>query len=237
VMIDPHRFEALTFDCYGTLIDWEQGILAALGRLLAGRSSRLPADQTLLRLFARLESEAESGPFRSYRMVLTEVALGFGRELGVAIDEEQAEEFASSVATWPPFADSTPALRALATRYRLAVVSNVDDDLFAGSAALLGVDFEHVVTAQQVHGYKPGHEHFHEVVRRLALEKDRILHVAQSLFHDIAPARELGLTSVWVRRRSGRAGGGATPPAAAKPDMEVPDLASLVTALGLGRRV
>ena len=107
-------------------------------------------------------------------------------------------------------------------------MSNVDDDLFSGSAAQLGVDFAEVVTAQQVRSYKPAPDHFHEVLRRLDLPRKKVLHVAQSVFHDVAPAKSLGLSCVWVNRRAGRAGGGATAPARATPDLEVPDLAALV---------
>lgn len=125
------------------------------------------------------------------------------------------------------------ALRALGSRYRLAVVSNVDDDLFDASAGLLATDFEHVVTAEQVRSYKPAPGHFVEALRRLALPASRVLHVAQSLYHDVGPARALGLQCVWVNRRRGRAGSGATVAARAVPDLEVENLASLVVEMGL----
>lgn len=224
-MTDWSDFDALTFDCYGTLIDWESGILSALGTLLASAAPDDP--DRLLEEFGRFEPEAEAGAFRAYRAVLEDVARAFGREHGVAVKDEQAVRFAASVAEWPPFDDTVDALHRLATRYRLAIVSNVDDDLFAGSAAKLGVSFDEVVTAQQVKSYKPAPGHFHEVARRLDLPRERILHVAQSLYHDVAPARALGFTCVWVNRRAGRPGGGATPESAATPDLEVPDLATL----------
>ncbi|MDX1492590.1 MAG: haloacid dehalogenase type II [Longimicrobiales bacterium] len=219
--------EALTFDCYGTIVDWERGILAALSPLLSTAEER-PSDLRLLEMFARFESEAESGSFRSYRRVLTEVAERYGDELEVQVPRAAAERFAASVPEWPLFPDSVDALRALKGRFRLAVVSNVDDDLFAGSATRLGVDFDEVVTAEQVRSYKPAAGHFHEVVRRLDLPVRKIVHVAQSLYHDVAPATALGFACVWVDRRSGRPGGGATPPAAATPSLAVPDLAALV---------
>jgi 2-haloacid dehalogenase len=231
VTLSPGRFDALTFDCYGTLIDWERGILDALHTAF-GRSA--PADpQSLLELFAATESATQTGPFRPYRSILVQVVLSMGSELGVVVGSQAAEDFAASVPRWPAFADSVESLRSLSSRYRLAIVSNVDDDLFAGSAARLGVAFDEVVTAQQVRSYKPAPDHFHEVLRRLALPRDRVLHVAQSLFHDIAPARELGLTTVWVNRRAGREGGGATPPNGASPDFEVPDLRTLIGLLGV----
>lgn len=218
--------EALTFDCYGTIIDWETGILEALERLLAPADARPPAD-ALLEMYGRLESAAQRGPFRAYREVLEDVARSVGATLGVDVGADAAKRFADSVGDWPPFPDSIEALGELAGRFRLAIVSNVDDDLFARSAERLGISFAEVVTAQQVRSYKPGRAHFDEAVRRLELPRERIVHVAQSLFHDIAPANALGFTCVWVDRRSGRSGGGATPPADAVPDLTVPDLASL----------
>ena len=226
-------FEALTFDCYGTLIDWERGILGALRSLLTAHRAPDPGDESLLELFARLESEAESGPFRRYREVLRAVAAGVGCERGFDATDAQAEAFAASVGDWPPFPDTAESLTRLAARYRLAIVSNVDDDLFAASAQRLGVAFEAVVTAEQIQSYKPAPEHFLEVLGRLGLPGDRVLHVAQSLHHDIGPATDLGLSCVWVNRRAGRSGSGATRPAEATPDVEVPDLATLVRLMGL----
>ena len=231
--LDFERFDAITFDCYGTLIDWEAGILAALDPLLDPHGVVGRSGEELLERFARLESEAERGPFQRYRSILARVARGFGGEFGFEATSAQVEAFAASVVAWPPFTDAPPALAALGARYRLAIVSNVDDDLFAESARQLGVDFSEVVTAQQVRSYKPAHRHFHEVLDRLDLPRNRVLHVAQSLYHDIAPARELGIACVWVNRRAGRAGSGATKASAARPDHEVPDLRTLVLELGL----
>ena len=231
--MDFERFDAVTFDCYGTLIDWERGILAALDALFEGVSAEVPTDEERLELFGRLEADAERGDFRTYREVLVDVAIGFAQESGLEPDRGRAAAFAASVATWPPFSDSNAALTAMGGRYRLAIVSNVDDDLFEGSATVLGVDFSEVVTAQQVRSYKPSAAHFHEVLRRLDLPRDRVLHVAQSLYHDIAPARALGFTCVWVNRRIGKTGGGATRPAMAVPDLEVPDLVALARQMGL----
>ena len=230
--MDFTRFEALTFDCYGTLIDWERGILDALRPALSGAD--LPGDEALLELYAGIESAVQSGTYRPYREILFEVARTLGSELGIAVDQEAAGRFAGSVADWPEFPDSSASLHALSSRYRLAIVSNVDDDLFAGSAARLGVTFDEIITAQQVRSYKPAHAHFHEALKRLDVPRDRVLHVAQSLFHDIAPANDLDFTTVWVNRRAGKGGGGATAPATASPDFEVPDMRALVDLLGLG---
>jgi 2-haloacid dehalogenase len=231
--MDLTAFEALTFDCYGTLVDWERGILAAITPVLAAHRVDAGDEDAVLERFGRLEAAAEGAPFRSYRAVLEDVVRGFGAELAFVPSGDEAATFAASVSSWPPFPDTVAALHALAGRYRLAVVSNVDDDLFNGTAHLLRVPFAAVVTAQQVRRYKPARDHFDEVLRRLGLPRERVLHVAQSLYHDIAPAKALGFHCVWVNRRAGRAGGGATAPATATPDLEVPDLATLVARAGL----
>jgi 2-haloacid dehalogenase len=227
------HFEVLTFDCYGTLIDWEAGILSALHPVIE-RVGLNVDHESLLEHFARIESSIQDGPYRPYREVLSDVLRGLGRELGFRPTESEQEGFGASVGTWPPFPDTVVSLTALRTRYQLAVVSNVDDDLFEGSASLMKVPFDQVVTAQQLRSYKPARAHFDEVLRRLGKPMNRVLHVAQSLFHDVAPAKALGFSCVWVNRRAGRPGGGATFPADARPDAEVPDLASLVERIGLG---
>lgn len=219
-------FEVLTFDCYGTLIDWESGILEAVRRVLAAHGRELPPAE-ILEHFARFESTIQTGPYRTYREVLSRVVDGFGRELGFAPSPEERASLPESIARWAPFDDTVDALRILASRYRLAVVSNVDDDLFAFSARRLGVEFEAVVTAQQVGGYKPDARNFELALDRLGRPIEAILHVAQSLFHDIAPATRLGFATVHVNRVSPHGGSGATMPVSARPDLEVPDLATL----------
>jgi 2-haloacid dehalogenase len=225
---DPGRFEVLTFDCYGTLIDWETGIIDA-SRAAFGRAG---ADGLFLEAFARHEARLEAGEYRPYRQILGEVLDALGREVGVAPTAEQRSRFAASVGDWPPFADSPPALRRLATRYRLGVVTNCDDDLFERSQARLGIEFTWVVTAQQVRSYKPSHRNFEVAIERIGLQRARILHVAQSLYHDHVPAKELGLTTAWIDRRHGREGGGATPPATAAPDIIAVDLATFASVMG-----
>jgi 2-haloacid dehalogenase len=220
-------FDAVSFDCYGTLIDWERGILDAVSTLLGDARTSHVSDDEVLAAFGAFEPEEEAGLFRPYREVLRSVALRFGDRYAAPLDVDSADAFASSVGEWPPFADSEHALRRLGTGFRLAIVSNVDDDLFSASAQRLCIDFDEVVTAQQVRSYKPDPAHFHELLRRLGLTSDRVLHVAQSLYHDVGPAKALGFTCVWVNRRGGDGAGGATPPAVAKPDATVPDLATL----------
>jgi 2-haloacid dehalogenase len=224
--LDLRSFEVLTFDCYGTLIDWETGISQGLREVLGARADRI-ADDGLLEAYARHEAEAESGPYIPYRDVLARSLLGVARGYGLEPTEPQVARFSGSVGDWPAFSDSPAALERLARRFRLGVITNCDDDLFARSQARLGVPFEWVVTAEQVGSYKPAVRNFEVAIERIGLPRERILHVAQSLFHDHVPARRLGLSTVWVDRRRGRPGFGTTPPAEATPDLTVPDLATL----------
>jgi len=224
-MLDFRRFRVLTFDCYGTLIDWESGILGALRPLLAAHGTSL-ADDNLLELYGELEAKAEAGEYQSYRKVLEAVARGTGRRLGFEISGQEASSLPESLKDWQPFPDTVAALRKLKSRFQLAIVSNTDDDLFAHTARLLEVPFDWVITAQQAGSYKPSHNNFKLALERIALPPDEVLHCAQSIYHDVIPARALGLATVWVNRR-GAKGGGATKAAQGRPDLVVPDLKSL----------
>ena len=225
-MLDIGSFEVLTFDCYGTLIDWEAGILAAARPVLAAHGIRI-ADEDLLTLFGEIESGVEAGPYRPYRDVLRQVLISMGDRLGFDPVAAEADAFGASVAAWPAFPDSAAALRQLATRYGLGVITNCDDDLFAASSRRLGDPFRWVITAQQAGTYKPAHRNFEVALERIGVPRDRVLHVAQSLYHDHVLAHELRLSTVWVNRRGGRSGSGATPLANVTPDLEVPDMAAL----------
>ncbi len=225
-MLDFKRFDYLVFDCYGTLIDWESGIVAALRPVLAEHGVDL-SDDAILERFGVLESAAEKPPYNPYREVLATVLDGFGEQFGFTPSAEERTAFGASVGDWPAFSDSPAALQSLSERFKLVILSNVDDDLFALSAKRLNVQFAEVITAQQVGGYKPDLRNFRVAMERLGDRPERVLHVAQSLFHDIAPAKSIGLTTVWVNRRHDRPGFGATPPAEAQPDLEVPDLMTL----------
>ena len=218
-------FDALTFDCYGTLIDWEAGLLTALRPVLEAHGIALD-DDAALEAFARHEAELEGGEYRNYREVLAGSLRGLAAEHGVTPTDDELARFGESVADWPAFPDSPDALRRLARRFRLGVITNCDDDLFAHSNARLGVDFDWVVTAQQARGYKPGMRPFELAFATIDVPRERILHVAQSLFHDHVTAKRIGMTTVWIDRRAGRAGGGATPAAEATPDLVAPDMAT-----------
>jgi 2-haloacid dehalogenase len=231
MMLDLSPFTVLTFDCYGTLIDWETGILTVLRPVLERHGVTL-SDEQALELFSELEAAAERGPYQPYHAILTTVTDGFANRLDFTPSAEERLALAESVGQWPPFPDTVEALRKLATRYQLVILSNVDDDLFAHSARHLQVTFADVITAQQVGSYKPNARNFEVLLERLDRPKQEILHVAQSLFHDVAPANAAGLATVWVNRRHGRAGFGATPPQTAQPALEVPDLRTLAQLAG-----
>ncbi|MCJ7711789.1 MAG: haloacid dehalogenase type II [Chloroflexi bacterium] len=221
--IDFSRFDALTFDTYGTLIDWERGILNAL-QVVLSRDDVSLTENELLELYAKHEAEVERGVYRTYREVLAASVRGLCADLGVDPPEAVVADFSASVPQWPAFPDSAGALRRLAGRYRLGVLTNCDDDLFAGSNRRLGVTFDWIVTAQQARGYKPSTHNFELLFATVDVPRERILHVAQSLFHDHVPAKALGMTTVWIDRRHDKPGSGATPPADAAPDLVCPDM-------------
>lgn len=223
--LDFSRFDALTFDCYGTLIDWEAGLTRALHDALDGHGIEA-TDDALLEAFGRHEAKVESGPYVPYRGVLAYAVRRVGAELGVVPSDDDVVRFAESVGDWPAFPDSAAALKRLKARFRLGVITNCDDDLFARSNERLGVQFDWVVTAEQVESYKPNLRNFEYAFETIDVPRDRILHVAQSLFHDHVPAKRLGMSTVWINRRHDRPGSGATPPAEATPDLEMPDMAS-----------
>ena len=208
-------YDAITFDCYGTLIDWEGGIVGAF--TAAGAKFDAGA---LLRAYAEIEPEVQAEAFRPYRQVLAETAARVAERIGWFLPEHRRSFLANSLPTWKPFADTNAALARLAgAGYRLGILSNVDDDLLAGTRSMLEADFDPIVTAEQVRSYKPGHVHFAEARRRLG--GARWLHAAQSYFHDVVPARALGVANAWVNRKAETALDGGSP------DREVRDLAAL----------
>jgi 2-haloacid dehalogenase len=223
------QFEALTFDCYGTLIDWETGILAGLRPPLEAGGVD-PTDDAILETYSEIEAALEAGPYQLYRSILEEAFRQVCRRFGVTPDAHAERAFGSSVGAWPAFPDSTAALQELKRRFRLGVITNCDDDLFAASNRRLGVEFDWVVTAQSVGSYKPDARNFEAAFAASPVPRERILHVAQSLFHDHVPAQRLGLRSVWIDRRHDRPGSGATPAAVAEPDATYPDMATFAAA-------
>jgi 2-haloacid dehalogenase len=202
-----------SFDCYGTLIDWNAGIRAELARVFG----EAQADELLARYHA-LEPELEHDGTRSYREVMTEAM----RRLGAPPGEEAG--LAGSLPSWQPFPEARAALTEARRRgWQLAILSNSDPDLIAASTELLGVPFDETVVASEIGSYKPALEHWHEFARRTGAHPARHVHVAASLFHDIGAANELGLQSIWINRLGEAAG--------PTPTRELPDLTGLPDAL------
>lgn len=194
-MIDKTQYKTITFDCYGTLIDWENGILGYLQPMLQSYYVNV-IDNYVLNLFAELEPKAqdEGG---SYSEVLGQVSQGFATRLGFTLNDEAKGEFADSIQYWQPFADAHDALHQLKSHFKLGVISNIDNGLFAHSQRLLAVDFDHIITAEDVGAYKPNPSMFEAA---LTESEGPVLHVAQSRFHDILPASAVGLDTVWINR-------------------------------------
>jgi 2-haloacid dehalogenase len=227
-MFDFSRFEFLTFDCYGTLINWEAGLLTALRAILAAHSKKAD-DAALLELYGNFEQQAEQPPFRPYREVLGSVVRQFGAELGFSPTADEIRSLAESLPAWRPWPDTVAALHQLKTRFRLAILSNIDDDLFERTGPQLEVAFDEVVTAQQAQAYKPSFKLFELALNRINAPAHRVLHVGQSIYHDVIPAQALGLATAWVNRASARSGIGAVKSAEGKPDIAVSTLAELAT--------
>lgn len=223
-MLDFNRYQWMSFDCYGTLVDWETGISDAV----AGICTRHGLEKTreeILALFADSEPEVQtSGEFLDYRTVLHNVTAVMALRLGIALSGTEANALSDSLPRWPVFPDAVTALETLQTRYKLAIISNVDDDLFQQTRDALGINFDAVVTSLQARSYKPDLRNFHLARERMAVETANWLHVGESLYHDIGPANQLGLDSVWVNRPDR---GGGTRPTDAAPSLVVPSLAEL----------
>ncbi len=229
------KFRALTFDCYGTLIDWDTAIGQWLEGWAAAKGIAANRDD-LMEDFAEAQREQQATPvFQSYRTVVAKALATLTERAGVEATEGELEEFSASVAAWLPFDDSVNALKELKAQGRLlGVVSNVDNDLFAGTRALLGDPFDLVVTAEDVQSYKPRLRHFYAMRDRLAergIGKNAILHAARSKYHDIGSANALGWENCWVDRRHNETSRGVGLPSSAKPTYRVTSLAELVSLL------
>ena len=231
-MLDFERFELVTFDCYGTLIDWESGILAAVRPVLV-RHGVLADDEKILETYADAEAKQEQGEYYPYELVLRMVMAELSLRLGFDATPNEVLSLPRSIESWKPFPDTVSALRKLKSRYKLAIISNIDDRLFESTARLLEVPLDWIITAQQAGAYKPSAHVFEYALAQFGVPRERILHAAQSIYHDIVPARALGIATAWINRRKGRPGGGATAAAQGTPDIEVPDLQSLVRLIGI----
>ena len=229
-------FDALSFDCYGTLIDWEHGLREGLQRIARHSVAPITVDE-LLESYAEAEARTErEHPPLLYPDVVARSAAATGEKHGIVVPSQLALEIGNSVPGWPAFPDSTDALQRLSQRYKLIILSNVDRASFAGSNQRLGVTFDAIITAEDVGSYKPARDNFEALLAKvedMGITKDRLLHVAQSLFHDHVPAKEIGCKTVWIDRRGDTPGSGATPVPTQipEPDWIFPSMAAFAEAV------
>ncbi|HID77866.1 MAG TPA: haloacid dehalogenase type II [Planctomycetaceae bacterium] len=191
--------EILTFDCYGTLVDWESGIRRVLGQLRESHGVEAPVDR-LLAEWEEIQFQMIGGPCRPYRDVLRDSLHEAFRRQGVQLAAEEADQLGCTIGDWPLFPDTRPALARLKARYRLGILSNIDDWMLARSVSRMGVEFDELITAEQVQSYKPRPAHFHEAMRRFGAGPEQFLHCAFGLKYDHEPARRSGMQGAWIRR-------------------------------------
>lgn len=215
----------ITFDCYGTLIDWEGGIRNAVKKLAEKNGFNISLDG-ISDKYIKVELEVEAEQYRKYHEVLQLASKRFLRQEGFDISDEDALEFADSIFSWQPFPETHDTLAILKDKgYKLVILSNIDNEIIKKSIELMGIDFDGVVTAEEVGSYKPAHGHWEEMLKRFNAKKEEVLHVAASYIHDIIPAKEQGFDAVWINRNNEK------PTQEIRPDLEFTDLRPLPDAL------
>lgn len=219
------QVEVLTFDCYGTLIDWESGIRQSLEALRTEHGVEQTVDQ-LLATWEAIQFEMIRGPYRRYRDILRDSLRETFAKVGVSLSSAEANSLGDHLGTWAPFDDTVESLRRLATRYKLGILSNIDDDLLAHSVQHLGVSFDELITAEQLQSYKPQPAHFEEAIRRFGRPANCFLHGAFGFKYDQAPALAQGMSTAWIKRP------GWIRDDVATPTYETDSLAGLVRLLG-----
>jgi len=192
-----HRITTLTFDCYGTLIDWDAGLWSVFHEVFPSLDEKRRRE--MFDAYVRLEAEIESGPYKPYRAVMAETLQKVAAQFGQELSTNQSNRLAECLPNWPPFADTNDALRRLKKRFRLGILSNIDRDLFTGTARLLAVNFDFLVTAEDVKSYKPADGHFNRLLEKHA-GKNEVIHVGQSPYHDGLLAAKFGIPFVWINR-------------------------------------
>jgi 2-haloacid dehalogenase len=228
--MDYKKIRLLSFDCYGTLIDWKESVLSILESFF--RDSPLSfSREELFGAFLEADRKMVSSAYLPYREVLAQVIERMAENLRFSLDPASRYLLSDRFIEWKPFPDTVRSLKRLKENFQLAILSNVDDELFSISNKLLEVDFDFIVTAQQTGSYKPDHRNFQRALKVFNIEKQEHLHIAQSIYHDIIPARQLGLNTVWVNRY----GEPERTDPGEFPDLEVPDLQSLVKILTIER--
>ena len=228
-------FAVLSFDCYGTLIDWESGIVTALTPWLAAHGIEAERERILAAFSDAEAPQQQATPGMLYRDLLAEVHGAIAEQFGLARDPDAANAFGASIPDWPAFPDSAGALGYLKQRYQLVILSNVDRASFAQSKPKLGVEFDAIYTAEDIGSYKPDRRNFDYMLAHLAargVAREQILHTAESLYHDHVPAKRVGLATCWIHRRAGKTGHGATrqPEAEVRPDFRVESLGAMAAA-------
>ena len=226
--MDFKQFEIISFDCYGTLIDWRSSVLDIIKPVLLDYSIEMP-DTEIFNLFLEADRDTISKDYITYREVLTRIMENIGEILNLNLQQKDRECLVDRFGDWYPFPDSHNALVTLQEKFKLAIISNVDDEMFNLTMRCIGIKFEHIITAKQVQSYKPSHKNFNTALEIFGLPKEKVLHVAQSIHHDIKPTNELGWNNVWVNRYNEP----ERIDPAEFPDLEVPDLASLVKIINL----
>jgi 2-haloalkanoic acid dehalogenase type II len=217
------KFTHLTFDCYGTLVDWRKGIETNLGELL--RKNGLPSGVSVFPLYVKLEAE-EEGQYKSYREILRDTAVNVAKHLNVSIAEKEANMFAASVPSWPPFGDTVVSLKELGKRgYKRVILSNIDKDILKETILRNSLDVDGYITAEDVGSYKPSPGHWNRFFDTYKTGKEATLHVAQSIFHDIIPCSKLAISTAWINRYS------EATPAGINPTYVFDDLKSLMRLL------
>jgi 2-haloacid dehalogenase len=215
------EFSLITFDCYGTLIDWEQGMKNSLEELVR-KCNRSLDIKPLPDRYIEIELEIEQKGYRKCKEILTLGVRRLFQENGIKLDSQEEGIFADTITIWPPFEETTHVLRKLKERYKLAILSNIDEDLIQDSIKLIGVGFDGVITTEQVKSYKPSHGHWIRMREVFQIPKKNVLHVAAGYVHDIVPAKELGFQTAWINRKNEKPKGNI------KPDFEFRDLRPLV---------
>ena len=226
--MDFSKIQLLSFDCYGTLVDWKKGVLDILVSFLAPHQLTITREQ-LFALFLQEDQKQITGEYQPYREILARIMDGITRQLEIGPGQADRYLLSGHFDMWLPFPDTVENLKKLRERYKLAIISNVDDDLFSISNRLLEVEFDYIVTAGQLRNYKPSPFNFETALKRFGLDKNQVLHVAQSIHHDIIPSNKLDWNNVWVNRY----GEPERTDPAEFPDLEVPDLASLIRIISL----
>jgi len=221
--MDFDQFKLISFDCYGTLVDWKRSLTDIMNPFVTRHKLDLSKDQ-LFDLFLRADQKSISEDYKPYHDVLVSIMDEMGKELNINLMQTERTCLVDRFGDWTAFPDTTDALQELKKRYKLAIISNVDDELFDVTKRCLGVRFDYIITAKQVGSYKPSKNNFIKALEKFGLPSEHVFHVAQSIYHDIVPTNELGWSNVWVNRYNEPE---RTNPAEF-PDLEVPDLASLV---------